>query len=202
MRHWPVSDGVRVAFAPDATYGALVEDASSSSLIQLIGRVALANAVLICIMPLMVTGGITLESLAFSVVYWGFVAVLQALLGAAVIAASPSRRVSALRALDLWFAAHLPYSAWLLIVGVSVMFTNRLAQVWVLPTALVPAIWTSNLLTSYCRVVLATTERGARRRIAAEQLVAWAFVTAYVLFAAGGASGIVGSVARQIGWER
>jgi hypothetical protein len=202
LSSWPVSDDVRVAFAPDATWRALREDGVRPSLTRTLARAALANAVLVFMMPLMVTGGITAGSLAFSALCWGFVAVLQTLLGVALVWSWAARPVSVLRGLELWFTAHLPFSVWLLVVAAFVMYTNRLAQLWVLATAIVPVVWTNVLLHSYCRVVLGMSGVAARRRVAVEQTAAWLLVTAYVLFAAGGANGVLSFVARQIGWIR
>jgi hypothetical protein len=199
---WPVSDDVRVAFAPDETWRALLDDAVTPSLPRTLAQVALANAVLVFMMPLMVTGHVTIGSLAFSALCWGFVAALQAGLGAAIVSSSPARRVGVLRGLELWFTAHLPFSLWLLVVAAFVMYTNRLAQLWVLATAIIPAVWTNVLLRSFCRVVLGRSARDAGRRVAFAQTAAWLLVLAYVLFAAGGANGVLTFVARQLGWVR
>ena len=50
----PVSDAVRVAFAPEATYRELVEE-DTRSVLEVVARAALANAVIVFMMPLMVT---------------------------------------------------------------------------------------------------------------------------------------------------
>jgi hypothetical protein len=197
LTDWPVSDDVRVACAPEATYRALVEDADTTSTAGVLGHAALANAVLVFGMPLIVTGRITFVSLTSSVLCWGFVAVLQTILGWALIVSSPSRRVGVRRALDLWFAAHLPFSLWMLVVFGWVMYTNGLAQLSILATATVPAVWTMVLIWSYCRAVLGVSQRAAAWRVALEQAAAWLLVTAYVLFAAGGLGSIIRFLVRQ-----
>jgi hypothetical protein len=62
---------------------------------------------------------ITVALFASSIVSFGFVVLIQMAVGAGIIVSAGSRRASMTRALDLWFAGHVPYSLWLLVVAAA-----------------------------------------------------------------------------------
>jgi hypothetical protein len=136
--------------------------------------------------PIMAVQRITLGLLVSSALSFSFVVAIQMAVGAAIIATAASRRTSLPRALDLWFAGHLPYSLWLLIV--AAWFANRPASALdqLIVLALIPAAWTAVIVAAFSRQVLGTGRAGARWRAAAHFVVIWAIGFELVALSAGG----------------
>jgi hypothetical protein len=108
---------VHVALSPDSTYRALVADDQRVAAWQMLRRPLVVLLVMATAVPIMAVQRITLGLLASSIASFGFVVLIQMAVGWAIIASARSRRASMPRALDLWFAGHVPYSLWLLIVA-------------------------------------------------------------------------------------
>ena len=89
-------------------------------------------------------------------------------------------------ALNLWFAAHLPYTLWMLAVSVLMAISRHASAELLIASAIVPAAWTFVLVSAFCRVVLQTGRAGARWRAIAHQLLIWTIALSYVAWAAGG----------------
>ena len=90
------------------------------------------------------------------------------------------------RALDLWFAGHAPYSIWLLTVA-AVFATLPFASLdGLIVLAVVPAAWTAVIVSAYCRTVLGTSRAGGRWRASLHFLVIWAIGFELVALSAGG----------------
>jgi hypothetical protein len=70
--------------------------------------------------PIMAVQRVTIGLLASSTLSFLFVIAIQLAVGALLIASAASRRVGMSRALDLWFAAHVPYSLWLLVAAAAI----------------------------------------------------------------------------------
>jgi hypothetical protein len=180
------SPEVRVALAPGATYRRLLTSEAHVRGWRLFRRPAMVLLVIGTLVPIMAVQRVTLGLMATAAVSWSFIVAIQILVGVAVIASAPARRVSMLRALDLWFAGHLPYSLWLLIafawMGSSSSGPLRLLVV----SAVVPAAWTARIVFAFCRTVLVTTPTGARWRVVAHFAGVWAIGLTYVAWSAGG----------------
>jgi hypothetical protein len=192
-----MSEEWRVAVAPRETYAALVSDPGASS--QLFARVALILLVFATIASTILTDRITIPLVATGTLSWSFVLVLQIAIGTLIILSAPTRRVSVVRALDLWFASHLPFSLWLLLIASWFGLAETFPPFVLVLSVVVPAIWTSLIAWAYCRVVLGVSVRGAQWRVALHQSMAWLCVIAFLIFASGGPTSLVISLARQIG---
>jgi hypothetical protein len=195
---WALSDEVRVALFPGRAYAVLCDEPVTAPTLSLLKRAALPLLWLALLMSMMVTARVTAGIVATAALCWSFVVLLQMATGAALVASAPARSVSRRRALDLWFAAHLPYSLWLIVPATWNTLTGDLAPGAVLLTSLVPLVWTVWIASAFCRTVLGTTRSGARLRLGLHQAVTVVLVVGYVLFA-GGLAGVTRYLARQFG---
>jgi hypothetical protein len=135
--------------------------------------------------PIAAVQRVTIGLVATAALSWSFAIVVQALAAAAVIASAPHQRVRFFTALDLWFAAHVPYSLWTLI-ALTCMATLPVSVELIIASAIVPAIWTMVVVSAFCRTVLLRTPGGARWRTAAHFVAIWGFTFSYIAWVAGG----------------
>ena len=147
----------------------------------LIVLVVVATAV-----PIMAVQRITLALFAFSTASFGFVLLIQMAVGAGIVASAPGRRTSMPRALDLWFAGHVPYSLWLLTVAAIFAASPWASLDGFVMLAIVPAAWTAVIVAAFCRHVLGSGRAGARWRAAVHLIVMWAIALELVALSAGG----------------
>ena len=194
---WSASTEVVVAFAPEIAYRRLLTGAADRAELRLLQRLALILLVIGIAVPIMAVQRVTIGLVATTALSWSFVLAIQVGVGALVIASVPARGVGMSAALNLWFAAHLPYSLWMLAVSV-LMATSREASAGLLiASAIVPSTWTFGLVSVFCRVVLQTSRGGARWRAFAHQLLIWTIALSYVALAAGGWFQVLGPVVRM-----
>jgi hypothetical protein len=196
----PLSDELRVALLPRETYARLRDEPVVSPVRGLLLRASLPLLWIALLVSMMVTAGVTIGAVVNAGLCWSFVVLLQMLCGALLIASAPHRTVSRTRALDLWFAAHLPYSLWLIVPATWNALTGDFAPGGVLLSMLVPLILTLRIATAYCETVLATTSRGTWIRLAVHQACVWSLVVGYILFA-GSAAGVSQYILRQLGLD-
>jgi len=146
--------------------------------------------------PIMAVQRITLALFASSIASFGFVVLIQMAVGAGIIASAGSRRASMTRALDLWFAGHVPYSVWLLTAAAAFAASPWASLDALVASAMIPAAWTAVIVAAFCRHMLGTSRAGARWRAAAHFIVIWAIAFELVALSAGGWFQITRSVAR------
>ena len=132
---------------------------------------------------------------------WSFVLAIQVAVATLVIASVPTRPIGRLESLNLWFAAHLPYTVWMLAVSVLMATSRHASAELLIASAIIPATWTFVIVSAFCRVVLQTGRAGAWWRATAHQLLVWTIALSYVAWAAGGWFQVLGSVARMWSWE-
>lgn len=181
-----LSSEVRVAVAPDSTYRVLVADNEPVSLWRMLRRPLVVLIVIATIVPIMAVQRITLGLFVSSTVSFGFVVLIQMVVGAAFIASARSRRAALPRALDLWFAGHIPYSLWLLTVAAAFSVAPWGSLDLLVALAAIPAAWTAVIVAAFCRHVLGSSRAGARWRAAAHFIVMWAIALELVAVTAGG----------------
>jgi hypothetical protein len=136
--------------------------------------------------PIMAVQRITVSLFASSIVSFGFVVLIQMAVGAGIIVSAGSRPASMTRALDLWFAGHLPYSVWLLTVAAAFAALPWASLDGLIALAIIPAAWTAVIVAAFCRHVLGTSRAGARWRAVAHFIVIWAIAFELVALSAGG----------------
>lgn len=136
--------------------------------------------------PIMAVQRVTLALVAWSMASFGFVVAIQMAVGATVIASARSRTVGLPRALDLWFAGHVPYSLWLLTAAAVFAALPYASLDGLITVAFIPAAWTAVIVAAFCRQVLGTSRAGARWRAAWHFLLIWAISFELVALSAGG----------------
>ena len=136
--------------------------------------------------PIMAVQRVTLGLVATAALSWTFAVLLQSIVGLAIVASAPARRIGVVPALDLWFAGHIPYSLWMLVVFALTGMLTAANLSLVIVSAVVPAIWTAFIVTAFCQTVLGTTASGARWRAAVHFVSIWAITLSYIAWAAGG----------------
>lgn len=109
-----------------------------------LARPALSLLILACAVSIMASGRLTLRLVLPALVYGSFVPLLQMLSLAIVRLPMPWRR-----AVDLFFAGHLPWSAWVLasallwdLVPTRELFRYAGAWRW---SALIPLLWSAHI---------------------------------------------------------
>ena len=161
------SDALRLMLWPAAEYSARVAASRDATWAGAIS-VPLLVALLLGIVTSVATTGRVVGSLVLSqTVCWSFVPALQLGTASMLIGSAPRRRVTFPRALELLFAAHGPWSLWLVATGLlqSVFPDQNLA----LASSLVPGTWTAWMLSEYGREVLGLTPAQSRLRVLAHQ---------------------------------
>jgi hypothetical protein len=193
-----LSIDARVALAPEDTYRQLVPEVTQPRWWQALARPALVLLALALVMSIMATHSVTASLLLTSAIAWSAVVLIQIAAALVTIGSAAGRRVGFARALDLWFAGHLPYSAWILLLPL-ITASHTISPLDVIAvTFIVPTVWTTFIATAYCRVVLGATAGRARWRVAAHQLVTLTVTAALALWAAGGIAAVASYVVRTL----
>ena len=177
---------VQIALSPDSTYRALVADDEHVAAWRMLRRPLIVLIVIATAVPIMAVQRITLGLLDSSIMSFGFVVLIQMVVGAAFIASARSRRAALPRALDLWFAGHVPYSLWLLTVAAAFSVAPWGSLDLLFALAAIPAAWTAVVVAAFCRHVLGSSRAGARWRATVHFLGMWAIAFELVALSAGG----------------
>jgi hypothetical protein len=111
-----------------------------------------------------------------------------------LIASSRTRPVSFARAVELLFAAHAPWSFWLVAVGFAQIVTPN--QNVAIGSAVVPGIWTAWMLLPFSRDVLGLAPGKSRALVFAHQGVTLLLIAAYVELASRLSVRVIGLLAR------
>lgn len=178
---WTTSEALDLMRRPRREYAsraAIRRDASWAAALT----VPVLLAVLLGIVTAAATTGRVVASLVVSqIVCWGFVPLLQVITGSILIATVRERPVTLARGLELLFAAHGPWSIWLVLIGFQqTVMPNRNV---VLGSSLIPFAWTGWMLDAYCGEVLGLTPTQTRVRVALHQAATVALIVIYMEFA-------------------
>jgi|KBSMisStaDraftv2_1062788.scaffolds.fasta_scaffold232684_2 hypothetical protein len=180
-----VSPDLDLALAPEATYDRLVHARTAGSLRALAGRLLLAVAMIGTCVSASATGRVSVELAAGVALSWSFALLVQAVAAAVVIVPARGRIVTPLRAFELWFQAHLPWSLWFLLPPLYIVVAGRRpADGVALAAALVPMAWTALLMRAFARRVLRSPRAGIVTVV--HQTVLWGLTLCYIAFALGG----------------
>jgi len=173
--------------APHAAYRRLVaEGPPASTPGPLLLRLALAALVIGGAVALTSTGGATLRTLVTTTLCWSFVPGVQLCVAAGLIAFWRPSGLRMVSALDLFFAGQGPWLLWTLGVAAAALVAFRLGGHavphlrYVVASALVPAAWTWNITTVFCRVVLGLDRRRARVWTFLYQAAIWGIAYLYM----------------------
>lgn len=104
---------------------------------------------------------------------WSVLVTAQVVIALAVFARPATRTVGVARAMDLFFASHVPWSLWMLaaVAWAPVPGGHSLTPVFV--AALVPMALTTRMIAAFCREVLQMERRQAMARTTMHQVITW-----------------------------
>ena len=138
------------------------------------------------------TGHVSATLVVSESVAWSFIPFLQFLTGAALIASAKTRRVSFARAVELLFAAHAPWSLWL--VAATIYQTIDANPYIVIGSGVVPLAITAYMLGAFGREVLGLSGRETRIRVFAHQAATVMLIVIYIELATRLSVRIIGAV--------
>jgi hypothetical protein len=188
---------VHVARAPNRTYHTFISDEERLGVWRMLRRPLIVALVIGTAVPIMAVQRVTVGLLVSSALSFSFVVAIQMAVGAAIIATRSSRHASMLRALDLWFAGHVPYSLWLLTVAATFASMPAASMDLLFALAVIPAVWTAVIVAAFCRQVLGASPAGARWRAALHCVAIWAIGFELVALSAGGWFQVYGPIQRM-----
>jgi len=176
---------VELALAPADTFERLAQDRAHGLVVPLAGRLLLALTVMGTSVAISATGRVGVEMVASIAAAWSFTLLVQAVAAAVVIVPARPRTVTRLRAFELWFQAHVPWSLWFLLPPLYfVVIGRRPTDNVVMAAALVPMVWTAVLMRAFARRVLQSPR--AELVTVVHQAVLWGLTLCYIAFAIGG----------------
>jgi hypothetical protein len=143
------------------------------------------------------THQVTVDLLLTTAAIWGAVVLIQLAVGAAVIVSSPTRSVGFAHAIDLWFAGHLPYSLWILALPMLTVVPAATPHEIMAMSIVVPLVWTTFIVTAFCRVVLGLPPSAARWRAAMHLTLVFIIGAIAVVWAAGGPAALLSYLVRR-----
>src|SRR5215471_11854026 len=180
------STDVQLALAPAATYGRLVAQNPSIPWWRALGRPTLVLLLIAVVVPMTATHEITAGLVLTSAVAWSFVVAIQMAIAAVFVA--PASGSGFWRSMDLWFAGHVPYSLWILLLP-FLTSSPAVPPYDVLGVSMVaPLVWTSVITSAFFRTVLGKDASTARRLAVLHLVTVIIIVSALGLWAAGGTS--------------
>lgn len=176
---------VELALSPAVTYERLTRARTSGDAAAVAGRLALALLIIGTSVAVTATDRVSLVLVVTIGLSWSFAVAVQAVAAAAVILPARARTVTAPRAFELWFQAHVPWSLWFLLSPVFFAIVGfRIPDKILVATALVPLVWTGALLNAFARRVLGSPRPAVVTAV--HQTVLWGLALCYAAFAFGG----------------
>ena len=174
---WTTSDALRLMVRPAAEYSARVARSRDSAWVHAISVPVLLVGLLGIVTSMATTGRVVASLVISQAVCWSFVPVLQFATGSMLIGSAPERPVTFSRAVELLFAAHGPWSLWLIVMGLlqTVSPSQDMAKL----SALIPTAWTGWMLLAYGRNVLGLSAQQARTRVLFHQAMTMLLIVAY-----------------------
>jgi hypothetical protein len=179
MPSFAASAAVRLMLRPAHDYAQRAAAAQDASWLRALKLPALLAAMLGLLNSTAAAGHVSATLVASEIGAWSFVPLLQLMTGAALIAsAKKTRRVTFPRAIELLFAAHAPWSLWL--VAVTIYQTIGANPYIVIGSGVVPLAITAFMLGAFGREVLGLSGREAMVRVFAHQAVTILLIVAYI----------------------
>jgi len=186
------SAAVKVMLRPGIEYARIVSESDDGTWLRALKIPALLAVMLGLLNATAAAGHVSASLVASEIVAWSFIPILQLLTGAGLIASARARRVMFPRAVELLFAAHLPWSLWL--VAATVFQTVNPDPGIVIGSGVVPLAATVVLLLAFGREVLGLNSREARVRVFAHQAATVLLIVAYIELATRLSVRIIGAV--------
>lgn len=177
---------LRVALSPTETYRQLIAEPVNGTWLRVLERLAFVAILIGTAVTLSSARRLPPGLVLTGIVCWSFVPITQWLIGLVVIGRAPGRAVSVPRCLELLLAGHLPWSLWMLVmIGIDTFTPAPIPLVIQVLSLLVPALWTTIILSAFCRTALDCTPPHAHLLIVAHQALTWTAFFGYVLLVTG-----------------
>ena len=173
-----MSAALRVMLHPRHEYARLVAGAKDASWLRALKPPVLIAAMFGLLNSTAAAGHVSATLVASEIAAWSFIPLLQLTTGALLIASAKARRVTFPRAIELLFAAHAPWSLWL--VAATVFQTINPDPYIVIGSGIVPLAITAFMLGAFGREVLGLSGREVRMRVFAHQAVTVLLIVAYI----------------------
>jgi hypothetical protein len=175
-----------LALSPTKTYRELIAEPERGTWLRALERLAFVAILIGTAVTLSSARRLPPGLVLMGIVCWSFVPITQWLIGLVVIGRAPGRPLSVPRCLELLFAGHLPWSLWMLVfIGFDTFTPVPIPLVIQVLSLLVPAVWTTIILSAFCRIVLGCTPSRAHRLIVAHQAMTWTAFFGYVVLVSG-----------------
>jgi len=177
---------LRLALSPTETYRQLIAEPVRGTWLRALERPALVAVIIGAGVTLSSARRVSLGLVLMGIVCWSFVPLVQWLIGLVIIGRARDDAMSVPRRVELLFAGHLPWSlSTLVMVG---LYTFTRLPIGVAAQALgllVPAVWTTVIISAFCRTVLGCPPARAHVLTAAHQAMTWTAFFTYVLLFSG-----------------
>jgi len=177
---------LRLALSPTKTYRELIAEPERGTWLRALERLAFVAILIGTAVTLASARRLPPGLVLMGILCWSFVPITQWLIGLVVIGRAPGRPLSVPRCLELLFAGHLPWSLWMLVlIGFDTFTPVPIPQVIQVLSLLVPAVWTTIILSAFCRIVLGCTPARAHILLIAHQAMTWMAFFVYVVLVSG-----------------
>lgn len=184
---------LRLAFRPSSSYTALAALDTPSSWLTAVQRVLLGMLLVGVSVAIAATGGVSPSLLLSTSASWSWVMVVQLAIAFAMTHPLPrDGRLTTARAIELWFAGHIPWTLWVLVLGPLLRLVPDLEVELLILSMVLPMAWTATIAAAFGRVVLRQSDSEAWLRAGLHQLVLLGVILSYVAWAAGGWFRIIG----------
>jgi len=181
-----VPPDLRLALSPTKTYCELIAEPERGTWLRALERIAFVAILIGTAVTLASARRLPPGLVLMGILCWSFVPITQWLIGLVVIGRAPGRPLSVPRCLELLFAGHLPWSLWMLVfIGFDTFTPVPIPLVIQVLSLLVPAVWTTIILSAFCRIVLGCTPARAHLLIVAHQAMTWTAFFGYVVLVSG-----------------
>jgi len=181
-----VPPDLRLALSPTKTYCELIAEPERGTWLRALERIAFVAILIGTAVTLSSARRLPPGLVLMGILCWSFVPITQWLIGLVVIGRAPGRPLSVPRCLELLFAGHLPWSLWMLVfIGFDTFTPVPIPLVIQVLSLLVPAVWTTIILSAFCRIVLGCTPARAHLLIVAHQAMTWTAFFGYVVLVSG-----------------
>jgi hypothetical protein len=175
---WTLSEALELMARPAREYRRRVGESRDAPWRQALAVPGLLALLLGIVTSAAATGRVVASLVISQTVCWSFVPALQLMTGSILIGSAGPRPVSFARAIELLFAAHGPWSIWLVAIAALQMLTPN--QNIVFASTVAPAAWTAWILFAYSREVLALPSRQAGVRVIAHQVATALLILTYI----------------------
>jgi hypothetical protein len=184
---------LRLAVSPSHAYRRLLAADEGTTWRRALERPVLVALLVGVSVAIASTGRVSPALLLSTTLSWSWVVLVQ--MAIAVVMARPlpaGRAVSAVRAVELWFSGHVPWTLWLLAIAPLLRLVPDLDVQPLLVSMLLPMAWTVPIAVAFSRIVLGRSGVESWARALVHQAAIVFVILSYVAWAAGGWFRILG----------